>query len=68
MLRVELMDMVSLAEFEASWSFNGKEKIMEKRECKLSDNLLIDPSLQHLPLIPLTNALPSKLVTGTTHS
>ena len=29
MLRVELMDMVSLAGFEISWSFNGREKIIE---------------------------------------
>ena len=46
--------MVSLAEFEASWSSNGKERIVEKeiekRECKLSNNLLIDPSLQHSSL------------------
>ena len=30
MLRVELMDMVSLAGFEVSWSSNGREKIIEK--------------------------------------
>ena len=44
------MVMGSLAKFEASWSSNGKERIIEKetkkKEYKLSNNLLIDPSLQ----------------------
>ena len=57
LLRVELMDMVSLAEFEASWSSNGKEKITEKetekRECKLSNNLLIHPSFTSSSLYTL---------------
>ena len=30
MLRVELMDMVSLAGFEVNWSSNGRGKIIEK--------------------------------------
>ena len=64
------MYMVSLAELEAIWSSNGKEKNNREgnreRRTEIGNNLLIHLSVQPLPFIPLTNALLSKPVTGTT--